>query len=210
MENAMINQIQTRSLLPARMERPFILGLDNSGLSIWGCSMEEQWKPVKGFENAYAVSDHGRVASFKRRGNPCDRIMIQGRQGHNKGYRVVELHANGVRGKAIAVHRLVALHFLDKPNGSDCVHHKDWNPSNNHVSNLEWCTPSQNVKYDFDAKVRSNKGERNSNHKLTKREVDFIRLLKSKHPIMKAVHIASFFGVTHTAINDILAFKRWK
>ena len=47
----------------------------------------------------------------------------------------------------VAVHRLVAKHFLPNPNNYDCVNHKDENPRNNCVSNLEWCTHSYNRKY---------------------------------------------------------------
>lgn len=37
-------------------------------------------------------------------------------------------------------HRLVALTFLEQPDGYTIVNHKDGNPSNNVLSNLEWST----------------------------------------------------------------------
>jgi hypothetical protein len=45
------------------------------------------------------------------------------------------------------VHRLVAQTYLPNPRKLKEVNHKDGNPSNNHVKNLEWCTPSENVKH---------------------------------------------------------------
>tara|TARA_R110000744_G_scaffold160132_1_gene276398 strand:- start:2026 stop:2538 length:513 start_codon:yes stop_codon:yes gene_type:complete len=42
------------------------------------------------------------------------------------------------------VHRLVATHFLDNPELLRDVHHKDSNPSNNDVSNLEWMSHKDN------------------------------------------------------------------
>jgi hypothetical protein len=48
------------------------------------------------------------------------------------------------------LHRLVALTFLDclAPNNY-VVHHKDFNPANNDVENLEWCTAAQNLIYSY-------------------------------------------------------------
>ena len=45
---------------------------------------------------------------------------------------------------ASLVHRVVALAFLPNPLGKIVVNHKDGNKLNNHVSNLEWATHSEN------------------------------------------------------------------
>jgi len=43
------------------------------------------------------------------------------------------------------VHRLVALAFLPNPLGYQVVNHKDADPSNNRVANLEWCSQKFNI-----------------------------------------------------------------
>lgn len=41
-------------------------------------------------------------------------------------------------------HRIVANAFLPRVEWKDQINHKDWNKSNNHIDNLEWCTCSEN------------------------------------------------------------------
>ena len=54
------------------------------------------------------------------------------------------------KNKMFTVHRLVALHFVPgRTNERDVVNHKDGNKNNNHVSNLEWVTYSENNKHAF-------------------------------------------------------------
>lgn len=41
----------------------------------------------------------------------------------------------------------MAIAFIPNPDNLPYINHKDENPSNNCVSNLEWCTPKYNVNY---------------------------------------------------------------
>lgn len=47
----------------------------------------------------------------------------------------------------IRIHQLVASVFLENPNNYTIVHHKDDNRGNNHISNLEWTSHTQNITY---------------------------------------------------------------
>ena len=47
----------------------------------------------------------------------------------------------------ISVHRLVASVYLPNPDNKPCVHHKDSNTKNNKVTNLEWVTYAENMRY---------------------------------------------------------------
>lgn len=54
----------------------------------------------------------------------------------------------GASGKRIYVHRLVAEAYLKKPSEDHTqVNHIDGNKGNNHYTNLEWITPSNNIQH---------------------------------------------------------------
>lgn len=116
---------------------------------------KEIWKPVKGYEELYEVSNIGRVRSK-------DRYVDLG--AHHKGYlalkkgKILNEKDNGNGYKSVHftinrvtedkyVHRLVADAFIPNPYGLPQVNHKDENKWNNNIENLEWCTPKYNSNY---------------------------------------------------------------
>ena len=106
--------------------------------------MEEIWKDVPGYEGLYQVSDNGNVRrlNWNRTGTTRNITL----KPHKNGYRQVLLAKNGKR-KMFTVHRLVAMVFIPNPDGLPHVNHIDENKANNIAANLEWCSPSYNVKY---------------------------------------------------------------
>ena len=93
----------------------------------------------------------GRVKSLERKCNCCcnSTRTIQCKilkPGVDKGYLKVNLRKNN-KTKQHTVHRIVATAFLPNENNYPFINHKDENPSNNRVDNLEWCTPKYNSNY---------------------------------------------------------------
>lgn len=117
----------------------------------------EEWRPVKGYEGYYEVSDLGRVRSLDRvvyssfKGTWKSRL-VKGRilkaldNGSAMGYLFVNLNKNG-KTKEFYVHRLVADAFIPNPNNFPIINHKDENAKNNSADNLEWCTQKYNCNY---------------------------------------------------------------
>lgn len=104
-------------------------------------NINEQWRPVKGFEGLYEVSNLGRVKSLK-----YGKEKILKPEKTKKGYLFVILYRNRKR-KFFKVHRLVATAFLPNPEGLPEVNHRDEDKTNNVVSNIEWCDRRYNMNY---------------------------------------------------------------
>lgn len=101
--------------------------------------MNEVWKDVEGYERLYEVSNLGRVKSLKF---GKERIL-KPRKNCKFGYVAVVLCKNGEL-KKILVHRLVGKAFVPGWFNGAVINHKDHNPLNNIVSNLEWTTQKDN------------------------------------------------------------------
>lgn len=96
----------------------------------------EVWTPIKTIDgHSYEVSDFGGV----RENGKALAIHTS-----DKGYQKVS-----IAGRSVSVHRLVAEAFMANPNDLPEVNHKDGNKGNNHRTNLEWCSRSQNMKHAY-------------------------------------------------------------
>lgn len=109
----------------------------------------EVWKPIKGYERLYEVSNLGNVRSLDRYLMFGDRYcLLKGKPKkvfHNsKGYLRTTLSKNN-KGKHYSVHRLVAEAFIPNPNNLPCIDHINTIRDDNRVENLRWCTAEENM-----------------------------------------------------------------
>lgn len=95
--------------------------------------------PIEGFEN-YAITEDGKVWSFRGKGKWLKP------QNNGIGYLYVGLCKDGIRYNK-SVHRLVAEAWIPNPEEKSDVNHIDGNKINNHFSNLEWATHSENTQH---------------------------------------------------------------
>lgn len=116
-------------------------------------------KAIKGFEGLYGITEDGKVWSFYTNKFIKHSYL-------NTGYPMVTLW-DGKKSHGRTLHRLVAEAYLPKIEGKPHVNHKDSDRTNPHVSNLEWCTRSENMQHglksgNFDGKL-GRKGKQNGN-----------------------------------------------
>lgn len=96
--------------------------------------MNKIWKEIPGYEEYYLISNFGEVYS-KISGKILKTFK------NNNGYLMLSL-----KGKKYLVHRLVGITFIFNPNNYSQINHRDGNKENNSADNLEWCSPSYNLK----------------------------------------------------------------
>lgn len=109
---------------------------------------QEEWRDVVGFEGLYQVSNLGRVKSCERvtsNGRPINEHLLKG-TGTGTDYRSVSLWKNNYWNNKL-IHRLVAEAFLPNPDNLPEVNHKDSNPKNNRLDNLEWVSSKENTSH---------------------------------------------------------------
>lgn len=97
---------------------------------------ERIWRDIPG-ETRYEVSDDGLIRTKPRILKPYPNRVA----GH--------LYVTLPNRKRMLVHRAVALAFLENPAQKRCVNHKNGNPSDNRLENLEWATHSENNRHAY-------------------------------------------------------------
>jgi hypothetical protein len=162
--------------------------------------MNEIWNDIKDFEGWYEISNIGNIRSktriiehkkdnLNRQKNQISKGKIRKKTINNKGYEYVQLFKNCKIVKRY-IHRMVAESFLSNEFDKKEVNHKDGNPLNNHVDNLEWVTKNENMKHALDSGLYT-----------TEKKVKSINILTGNETVYKSIGNASrLLGINHTAI----------
>lgn len=165
----------------------------------------ETWRPAIGFEGVYEVSDQGRVRRIafgmgtRGFGAPLKQWPTA------DGHLWVRL-ASSSRKRQVYVHRLVMAAFVGPLPDGHVVHHRNADPANNHVSNLEYVTPMQNSRYAVEM-GRSSRGESHPAAQLSANDVLDIR---ARFPSEKASVLAEEYGIHKDTIYKLANRVRWK
>lgn len=155
-------------------------------------------KIIEGYPN-YRIYKDGRVWSNNR-----NKFLSLD---NSRGYSCVALCKKG-KVKYILVHRLVAEAFINNPQNKKQVNHINGIKSDNRVENLEWCTPSENIKHAFKLGLRKPiKGSNVGTSKLTEKQVSEIKMGLEKG--FKQKDLARLYCVSIEAISSINTGVRW-
>lgn len=115
----------------------------------------EKWKKIPGYKGKYIVSNMGNVRAvmfFTKKGFVVRELKKQ----YSFGYETVMLNQ-----KSKLLHRIIAEAFIPNPNNKPEINHKNGKRKDNRISNLEWCTRSENAQHAWDTGLACYKGERN-------------------------------------------------
>ena len=113
--------------------------------------MVEEWKPIKGYEGIYEISNMGRVRRLGFKRNKFDSRSKEGLVQpsiNEKGYQSVQLTDKNSKIKTYSIHQLVVKHFIDNPNNYNIVDHINTNRIDNRWFNLKWTTQKENMNND--------------------------------------------------------------
>lgn len=154
----------------------------------------EIWKEIPGFENLYEASNTGKIRSRRRE-------LKQ--YWHNKTYYTLCLSKNN-KTKTHTVHRLVLMTFIPNLENRFCINHKDGNPKNNNISNLEWCTHSYNNKHAY----RIGLMKSGQNHHYAKLNNIQVRVIRKCQDLSQR-EIGKIFGVCQGTISLIKLNINW-
>ena len=101
------------------------------------------WRVIEEFPD-YIINEYGEI--FKIHGNQSYIIMKP--KLDKDGYLNIGLRNS--KGRFYRrIHQLVAKAFIDNPKNYEVVNHIDGNKTNNHFTNLEWCTVAYNTRYSY-------------------------------------------------------------
>lgn len=142
----------------------------------------KDFMPVEGYEGLYKISRWGRVWS-------CVSCKHLSPGDNGKGYLFVNLYKGG-KVKRFYVHRLVCQAYHGKPKEVDYqVNHKDGDKSNNCVENLEWTSPSENIRHGHKEGLTLNRRKYGS----------FKHLHEEKVIAMYSMYLLSSLSITEVA-----------
>lgn len=180
----------------------------------------EEWREIteKGF--TFLVSNLGGVKAPPRKNTYCrtrngkvqhiERIRKEQTytpQSHHTGYREIGLRHNGVRIR-ILLHRLIALAFVEGYEEGLCVNHINGIKTDNRAENLEWVSLARNTQHAWENGLVDVSGENQPMHKLTSRQVVYIRRLLNQGVSAHAISVIA--GLSDVTIHNIKIGKSWK
>ncbi len=173
--------------------------------------MEELWKPIKGYEGFYEISNLGNVKSLQR--------LVERKDGSNfiAGNRILKpISIGNYLGVQLCkdrstkkhyLHRLVALNFIKNESPErKTVNHIDGNRFNNALDNLEWMTTKENNRHAINTGLVKMHGEDNPVCKFTDQAVKEIRELYDSG-VYRQFELSAIYEMSRMQVSRIVRRK---
>lgn len=108
--------------------------------------------------------------------------------------------------KNLQVHRLVASAFLPNPDNKPEVNHKDGKKTNNHVSNLEWVTTSENAQHAIKNGLIKHMKKNEGNLKYSNEQCR--KVLERVKSGMKYIEAGSIYNMPYSTVAHLVRGSR--
>ena len=151
----------------------------------------------------YTVNDKGEFFS-----DNSGKMKTRNRAGTE--YQIINFMMIDGKKRTFRAHRLVLMAFNPVKNMDKLeVNHIDGNKKNNNLSNLEWCTGSENQRHAFKIGLqKARKGESSNFSKLKEKDIDLIFKLRKEGKTQQ--QIADVVNCSSSNISYILNKKTWQ
>jgi len=151
----------------------------------------------------YTVNDKGEFFS-----DNSGKMKTRNRAGTE--YQIINFMTIDGKKRTFRAHRLVLMAFNPVKNMDKLeVNHIDGNKKNNNLSNLEWCTGSENQRHAFKTGLqKARKGESSNFSKLKEKDIDLIFKLRKEGKTQQ--QIADAVNCSSSNISYILNKKTWQ
>jgi hypothetical protein len=181
----------------------------------------EKWKPVKGWESFYSVSDFGRVKREERSVIHSNQVecfsmtypeKVLKANLDSKGYPQVTLNAKHFfkQRRVARVHRLVAEAFIPNLENKEQVNHRNSIRTDASVGNLEWSTASENQRHSYDVGGRQpQRGLENGVCKYSEDTVRAVYILATTTDTSQA-EIGKLYSMPQITVSNIKTKKTWR
>ena len=149
------------------------------------------WKPID-TDSEYEVSDTGLIRKVHMMKTFIDR----------DGYERISIRENN-KARQTGLHRLILHAFDPRDNEEELeVHHKDGNPKNNKLENLQWLTHEENIKLIPNEKLKNN------NQFIAKKVIQLDLNSKYLAIFNSAYEAGKKTGCNHRHISEVCQGKR--
>lgn len=161
---------------------------------------EEVWKPLKGYETTYEISNYSRVRYIKNK-------KLKAIRCGSSHYFELVLNKNGEKEHHSLPYYTLITFVSDRPSSNTQIHHKDGNMFNNHISNIQWVSPKKHFHLHFWKKKKLM-----NNRKLSISQYSHNGELIERYE--SAGQCASALGITRSCVdryvNDKMKNRYWK
>ena len=178
----------------------------------------EIWRPVVGHEG-YEVSTLGRVRSLDRKYRTKSKDLEKTQTKFGKVlkpqapeagpgalYQRVLLHSGGKKQHRL-VHHLVLEAFVGPRPEGYVTNHRNFDPRDNRLSNLEWVTQRSNLEYSKADGRLHHSGEKNHHSRFTAEDILLMRRLAKNG--MSKYAIARQFNTPRAYVQRIIKRQFW-